>query len=76
MKRNRVTDIGIFIEISLMVVLAYVPGVNTVFGTTGVGWKPWVIGIPFSIGLVAFEEARKIWIRRYPHGLVKRISYW
>ena len=67
---------GIFIEVVLMVILAYVPGIDTVFGTTSVGWKVWVIGPCFTIGLLATEETRKAWIRKYPDGEIAKWTHW
>ncbi len=62
-------------EIILCAFLIYVPGVNTVFGTRAVGYKAWLIPLPFAALLLFLEEMRKLWIRKYPKGWVKRISY-
>eukprot|EP01119_Soliformovum_irregulare_P005914 TRINITY_DN1765_c0_g1_i1.p1 TRINITY_DN1765_c0_g1~~TRINITY_DN1765_c0_g1_i1.p1 ORF type:complete len:1070 (+),score=303.07 TRINITY_DN1765_c0_g1_i1:145-3354(+) len=73
---NKILNIGVGCVVVLTVLLSYTPGITTVFGTKSIGWQPWIIGFPFCVALIATEELRKFAIRRNPHGLVKRLTYW
>jgi len=62
---NKLVIIGIIAEILLAIFIIYHPFGHRIFGTAPLGLDVWLILIPFSIGLLAAEEIRKAYIRRY-----------
>jgi len=62
---NTVQNYGIFQEIALIVFLVYVPFLNAAFGTTAFAGEAWVIGAPFALLIVLYDEWRKWTFRAY-----------
>ena len=54
---------GIAVEIALMLVIAYTPIGNAVFGAAPIDGQAWLYMIPFAAAMLAAEEARK-WVVR------------
>ena len=63
--QNTVQNYGIFQEISLIVLLVYVPFLNLAFGTEAFVGQAWVIGTPFALLIVLYDECRKWCFREY-----------
>jgi len=63
--KNTVQNYGIFQEISLIVLLVYVPFLNLAFGTEAFAGEAWVIGAPFALLIVIYDECRKWCFRTY-----------
>ncbi|CAM9220448.1 unnamed protein product, partial [Ectocarpus fasciculatus] len=61
---NMVLNLGLAQELVLIVALAYVPFLNYAFGTLGIRGIDWAIGIPFSVGIIIYDELRKYFIRQ------------
>ena len=67
---NGLLAAGIALEIALMLVIAYTPIGNAVFGAAPIDRQAWLYMIPFAAAMLAAEETRK-WVvraaRRHVH---------
>ena len=62
---NRLIFGGILLELLLQLLIVYHPFGNKIFGTAPLSLDVWLILLPFSIGLLAAEEMRKFYLRRF-----------
>lgn len=74
--RNRVLNIGLFTMLTIVCLLSYVPPLRIVWGTRPLYVLYLFIGIPYSMLILVYDEARKLVIRMYPKGWVYRNTYW
>jgi len=58
---------GILVELSLILFIDYTPWGNTAFGTAPIPIAVWLFTVPFALGMLLLEEARK-WISRTRRG--------
>ncbi len=56
---NRLIIIGIGFELAFTAVLVYVPALQSVFTTVGLGWRDWLLLLGFMIVIFLLEELRK-----------------
>jgi len=80
---NPMTIYGVVIEIMILMLIVFVPGLQGVFNTNGedvisrsdyaLYFVPWV-GI--LVSLWVFCESRKWWTRKYPTGKVAKLLMW
>lgn len=63
---NTVFNWGVFQEVSLIILLVYVPFLNSAFGTEPMEGYEWLIGFPFALLILGYDELRKYIIRSYP----------
>ncbi|PWB57339.1 MAG: ATPase [Nitrosomonadales bacterium] len=56
---------GVVAEIALILLIDYTPWGNALFGTLPIGVETWLFVIPFAFAMLALEEVRKWWVRRY-----------
>jgi magnesium-transporting ATPase (P-type) len=56
---------GIIAQLSILAVLVYVPPMQGVFGTTGLGLMDWLYLMGLAVAVIFAEEARKIFVRRF-----------
>jgi P-type Ca2+ transporter type 2C len=56
---------GIIAQLSILVVLIYVPLMQDVFGTVALGWMDWLYLLTLPIAIIIAEEIRKIVVRRF-----------
>ncbi len=63
-RRNRLIWYGIIFELSLLMLIAYTPWGNTLFGTAPFGADVWLFIIIFMPGMLLLEELRKAVVRR------------
>lgn len=56
---------GILFEIVLMILIVYLPPLQRIFQTTGLGWHQWVVLSTFPIVMFASDELRKMFARRF-----------
>jgi len=61
---NKKILIGIAIEVVLILLMVYVPSVQSILGTQALGLKEWAFLIPFAVLLFVAEEGRKYILRR------------
>lgn len=62
---NRLVPLGLAFEAALMLLIAYTPAGNALFGTTPLPLSAWLLPLPFAAAMLASEEARKAVIRRF-----------
>lgn len=55
---------GVVLEITLILVVAYTPWGNAIFGTAPIAAEVWLFMLPFAALMLALEEARKKLVRR------------
>ena len=56
---------GIIAQLSILAVIVYVPLLQGIFGTTGLGYMDWLYLLGLALTVIAAEEARKIFVRRF-----------
>jgi P-type Ca2+ transporter type 2C len=62
---NRLYLLGIASEVSLQVLIVYVPFLNKVFETAPIAWKDWLFLVPFIPICLVADEIRKLILRAY-----------
>jgi magnesium-transporting ATPase (P-type) len=62
--RNRLIWYGIGFELVLLLLIAYTPLGNALFGTAPFGTNVWLFIISFAPGMLLLEELRKLIVRR------------
>lgn len=74
---NWVLNFGILEEILLIVLLVYAPFLQYAFQTFPMDGVDWLVAIPFSVGIVLYDEVRKYWLRKVgpDHWFYKRFHY-
>ena len=73
---NPVFNCGLVQETTLILLLVYVPFLNTAFNTEPIDAEDWLIALPFSIFLLCYDEGRKWWLRENPdHWFYKWLYY-
>jgi sodium/potassium-transporting ATPase subunit alpha len=55
---------GVALEIALIVLIDYTPVGNELLGTAPIPASVWLFLLPWAVGMVAIEEARKFFARR------------
>jgi hypothetical protein len=63
---NRLIAGGVVLEIGLILLISYTPAGNAVFGTAPIEAHVWLTVLPFALGMLAFDEARKAFYRPWP----------
>jgi magnesium-transporting ATPase (P-type) len=61
---NPLITLGIVAEIGIILMIDYTPAGHTLFATAPIGWRDWVMVLPFALGLLMLEEGRKALMRR------------
>jgi sodium/potassium-transporting ATPase subunit alpha len=61
---NPLLLLGVGVELLLLLLLVYTPWGNRVFATAPLPAATWLFMLPFAVGMLALEEARKAWVRR------------
>lgn len=65
LKTNKWILAGIVAQLSILAFLVYVPLMQRVFGTTGLGLNDWGFLISLALVVVFAEEVRKFFVRRF-----------
>ena len=60
---NKLITAGIVTEVVVILLIDYTPIGHALFGTAPIGWSAWLIVLPFAIGMLVLEEARKAFVR-------------
>ena len=63
LRSNPLILLGIFVELSLILLIDYTPWGNAAFGTAPIPIALWLFVLPFALGMLLLEELRK-WILR------------
>ncbi len=61
---NRMIAYGIVFEVVLILLIDYTPWGNALFGTAPLAAGVWLFIVPFGLGMLLLEEARKAVVRR------------
>ncbi|MOA07724.1 hypothetical protein D3C78_1274400 [compost metagenome] len=61
---NRLLLWGIAFELLLIGAIIYTPWGQALLGTAALPAAAWLAMLPFALGLLVLEEARKCWVRR------------
>lgn len=72
---NHMLNLGILAEISISLLIVYVPAFNHILITSPVPLIIWLIPIPYGIILILVDELRRFLIRKYPGGWIERELY-
>jgi magnesium-transporting ATPase (P-type) len=56
---------GVAAELVLLLAIVYTPAGNALFGTAPLAASAWLFVLPFALGMLALEEARKAVVRRW-----------
>lgn len=64
---NKWIWVGIASQLSILSIIIYIPYVQNVFGTTGIGLIDWVFLFSLAGILIFAEEMRKLLARRFSH---------
>lgn len=65
---NRLITAGIAAELVIILLIDYTDAGHRLFGTAPISWTAWVIVLPFAVGMLILEEARKA-VRRSDRGV-------
>jgi sodium/potassium-transporting ATPase subunit alpha len=60
---NILITVGIVAEICIILLIDYTSTGQALFGTAAIDWRAWLIVLPFAIGMLMLEEARKAFVR-------------
>lgn len=74
--KNSMTIYGVIIEILIMSTIVYVPEFQDIFSTANVGKKYWWVCLWCGVTLIAYNETRKFWTRKYPNGKIAKYFLW
>jgi sodium/potassium-transporting ATPase subunit alpha len=74
---NKAMIVGVVIELLLMIIFVFVPGLNTEVLSTDIPfWWSWMPGVICGLFICLFNELRKKAMRRRPHWTLSRILAW
>ena len=74
---NKAMVIGVIIELLLMLIFVFIPGLNTEVMSTDIPqWWCWLPGVICGLCICVFNELRKKAIRRKPHWALTRVLAW
>jgi calcium-translocating P-type ATPase len=60
---NPLITAGILAEVALILAIDYTDLGNAMFGTAPIGYKAWLVVLPFAVAMLVLEEARKALVR-------------
>lgn len=72
---NKLVLLGIASELTLLMLISYVPAVNTFFGTAPL--EPWhlLLSVPFAIAILIGDEIRRYFVRRENSFVLKWLTW-
>jgi len=73
---NLVMVFGVLIEVLLICLFVYVPGVRYIMGAEPPPIFVWAFSLAVGVVLLVFNETRKYFIRQNPYGKIVRIFKW
>ncbi|PAV75226.1 hypothetical protein WR25_18024 [Diploscapter pachys] len=73
---NWTLNFGLVFETALAWFMCYCPGLDNGLRMYGLRFSWWFCGLPFSILIFIYDEARRYLIRKYPGGWVERETYY
>uniref|UniRef100_A0A6G1SMS1 Na(+)/K(+)-exchanging ATPase n=1 Tax=Aceria tosichella TaxID=561515 RepID=A0A6G1SMS1_9ACAR len=72
---NHVLNFGLIFESVVTAMLVYIPGMS-MLNLAPISGYCWLLGLPFTLLTIFYDEVRKYFIRNYPGGWVERVSYY
>jgi magnesium-transporting ATPase (P-type) len=72
---NHVLNFGLIFETVVTAMLVYIPGMS-MLNLSPISGYCWLLGLPFTVFTIIYDEIRKLLIRTYPCGWVERVSYY
>lgn len=74
--RNVVCNYGVLLEITILMLIIYIPAMQPIFHTMNLGGIYWTHWIGSLICFFVFNESRKWWTRKYPTGKIAKYFLW
>lgn len=74
--RNRFLNFGLLLEVVIVLFVAYCPGMDTILNSRPLSPRHFLPPIPFGLLIFIIDEARKLTMRNYPNGWIKRMTYY
>jgi sodium/potassium-transporting ATPase subunit alpha len=72
---NRLVLLGIAAELSLLALIAYVPFMNTFFGTAPLELWQLTLSVPFAIIIIVADEIRRVFVRHENKFVLKWLTW-
>lgn len=63
--KNKWILVGIATQLLILSLLLYVPVMQQLFGTTGIGAMDWLYLFLITLAVISAEEVRKFFVRKY-----------
>eukprot|EP00042_Codosiga_hollandica_P057859 m.863267 g.863267 ORF g.863267 m.863267 type:complete len:1278 (+) comp59699_c0_seq1:464-4297(+) len=67
---------GVVLEILLLIIFVYIPGIQTALGSGNADYKPWVVTLFTGATIWIYNEWRKKKAREDPNGKVAEWTFW
>jgi Ca2+-transporting ATPase len=61
---NRVMQYAVLASLVILMIVMYVPGLQGIFNTTTLGWRPWSVVLPLLLVPSIAAEITKVFLRR------------
>ncbi|CAH0514638.1 unnamed protein product [Peronospora belbahrii] len=74
--QNTVMMFGTATELLIVVLVVYVPGLQSAFGTASVDYVPWLIGCGTGVITCVYNETVKVFARRQEPGHEHWLAHW
>ena len=74
--KNTVCNYGCILEITILMLVVWIPAMQPVFSTMNLNGRFWTPWIGTLITLFVFNESRKWWTRKYPTGKIAQYFLW
>ena len=74
--RNTVCNYGVCLEITILIIVVYIPAMQPVFHMTDIDGVYWTMWIGSLLCFLVFNETRKWWTRKYMTGKVAKYLMW
>lgn len=72
---NKLMTLGIIVELLIGFIILYTSVGNAIFNTAPITWQALLMGIPFAIFIIVFDEIRK-YLVRHNNAFVKKYLVW
>lgn len=66
---------GIVMSFAIAIFVTMEPGLQSIFGTATVPIEFWLIPLPLALGVLIFDEIRKLLVRQFPGGPLAKIAW-
>jgi sodium/potassium-transporting ATPase subunit alpha len=73
--RNEFTLWGVAVEICIIILIIFPPSSNSIFFSRPFPERFWALLVVAPTALFLWQEGRKWWVRRHPHGFFAKINW-